>query len=256
MWKADLRVGDRCVGVKLYAAVEDAKVHFRLLHRADQAPVRQQMVDAESGAPVSRELQRKGIAIDRDRYVLLTDAELDEIEPVPSREITVLQVIEAAQLDERWLDRPYYLGPDRNAAAYFALAAAIEQRGALLLAHWVMRKRRYAGAIYASGGYLMLETAHRADELAELAALRPPANREPGEREIALAEQLIATLEGTFDPADYVDHYSAAVRRMVEQKASGKVVRFPAAERRRRSESLIADLEASLTARRKAAGGR
>lgn len=255
IWKATLRLGRRSVAVKLYAAIEDAKVHFRLLHRTDKQPVSQQMVDADTGQPVPRESLRKGVALDGERYVLLSGAELESLVPEPSRDITVLQVVDAGRLDRRLLDRPYYLGPDGDAGAYFALAAALESRRALLVAGWVMRKRRHAGAIHASDGYLLLETAHRAAELATLTALKPAADRRPVKREIALAEQLIATLEGEFDATAYRDEYSQAVRRLIGQKRSGKLVRLPAAKRQRKPGSLVADLEASLEARRKVAGG-
>src|SRR5262245_25202344 len=55
MWKADLSVGELKVPVKLYAAVRDTKVHFRLLHSADHAPVKQQMVDPDTDQPVASE---------------------------------------------------------------------------------------------------------------------------------------------------------------------------------------------------------
>jgi DNA end-binding protein Ku len=255
IWKAAIDLGGRNLPVKLYSAVEDTKVRFRLLHRADMAPVRQQMVDALSGEPVPREAQRKGIALGNDEYVLLSDAELASLEPSPSRNITAVQALAADDLDLRWLDRPYYLGPDGDAGAYFALAAALEARRLLLVARWTMRKRNYAGAIHARAGYLLLETMHRAGELVALDALEPPASREPSARERKLAEQLISALEGDFDPAEYRDEYSQALRAMLQQKASGKVVRFPAAERRHRSESLVAALEASLAGQRSRASG-
>ena len=59
MWKADLALGELKVPVKLYAAVRDAKVHFRLLHAADHAPVKQQMVDPATEQPVPAEQARK-----------------------------------------------------------------------------------------------------------------------------------------------------------------------------------------------------
>ena len=77
MWKADLALGELKVPVKLYAAVQDAKVHFRLLHAADHAPVKQQMVDPETEQPVASEAIKKAVALDRGVYVVLTDEELD-----------------------------------------------------------------------------------------------------------------------------------------------------------------------------------
>jgi DNA end-binding protein Ku len=246
MWKADLGVGDVKVPVKLYAAVQDTKVHFRLLHEADQAPVRQQMVDPATDEPVEAAGLRKGIAIDKNVYVLLTDEEQQALEPKPSRDITVEQVLKVAKVEERWFDRPYYLGPDGDDDGYFALAAALEARGELMVARWVMRKKRYAGAVHASNGYLLLETLRHTEELVRIESLRPPASRAPDKRELALAEQLVEALADDFDASEYKDEYSEAVIALLKAKARGKVVRFPKAPPKKRGDSLLADLQASL----------
>src|SRR5262245_32988910 len=112
MWKADLALGEIKVPVKLYAAVRDTKIHFRLLHAADHAPVKQQMVDPETEQPVPSEAVQKAVLVERGVYVLLTDEEQAALAPKPSRQIAVEQVVPARAVDERWFDRPYYLGPD------------------------------------------------------------------------------------------------------------------------------------------------
>src|SRR5690606_23518959 len=216
MWKAELDVGDLRVPVKLYAAVQDRKVRFRLLHEKDHAPVQQQMVDPETGEPVPREEIKRAVEVERGVFAVITDEEQAELEPTPSREITVERVLPAASLDLRWFDRPYYLGPDGDEDGYFALAEVLEERGELGIAHWVMRKKRYAGALHARGGHLLLETLRHAGELLRIDSIRPPASRAPDKREIALAEQLIGTLEDTFDPAAYKDEHREQVLALVE----------------------------------------
>jgi DNA end-binding protein Ku len=255
MWKADLGLGEVKIPVKLYAAVTDTKIHFRLLHAADHGPVVQKMVDAETGEPIEGAGIRKGLEIDSHVYVLLDDEELQALEPKSSRDITVEQVVKAANVAERWFDRPYYLGPDGDDAAYFALAAALDARGDMLIARWVMRKKRYVGAVHGSNGYLMLETLRSAESLVQIDALRPPAHRQPDERELALAEQLVEALADDFDAAAYQDEHGAAVMDLLKTKARGKVVRFPTKRTSRKGgDSLLADLEASLKGRRKNGG--
>jgi DNA end-binding protein Ku len=256
MWKAELHADKLRVPVKLYAAVEDRTVHFRLLHAADHAPVKQQMVDPVTDEPVPAEQIRRGIEVERGIFVMLTPEEQQALEPKPSREITIERVVEAAKVDERWYDRPYYLGPDGDDGAYFALAAALEEHNWVGIAHWAMRKKTYAGAVHASRGYLMLDTLRHSQELVAIEAVRPPASRAPDKRELALAEQLIGTLEDEFDPAAYRDEHREQVLALLEAKAQGKVVRFPKAPKRKESHSLIADLEASLKAGKRVSSGR
>src|SRR5205823_649497 len=118
---------------------QDRAVHFRMLHAADRVPIRQRMVDP-NGQPVAPEAIRRGYPIDRATVVLLEDEELRALEPEPSRDITVSRFVEAALIDDRWYDRPYYLGPDGDDDAYLALAAALAEHGLEGVANWVMRK--------------------------------------------------------------------------------------------------------------------
>jgi DNA end-binding protein Ku len=254
MWKADLTLGETKVPVKLYSAVQDSKVHFRLLHAADHAPVKQQMVDPETEQPVAPVELKKAVAVDRGVYVLLTEEEQAALTPKPSRLISVEQVVPTAAIDERWFDRPYYLGPDGDDEGYFALAETLKKRNVAGVAHWVLRNKRYVGALQASGGYLLLDTLRYSEQIVEVGAVRPGPNRAPDKREIALAEQLIGALEDRFDPGEFRDEYQEQLKEMLKAKAAGKVVRFPKAPKPARTDSLVASLQASLKASRKEAG--
>jgi DNA end-binding protein Ku len=252
MWKADLLVDEVRVPVKLYAAARDAGVPFRLLHAADRSPVKQRMVDPATGEPVAPEDIRRGVEVEKGVFVLLDDEERSQLEPKPARDIVVEQVVDRALVDERWFDRPYYLGPDGDDERYFALAAALEQSHRLCIARWTMRKKRYAGAVHARGGYLLLDTLRAAEEIVPLGAVRAPPDRVPDKREIALAEQLIGTLEDRFDPAAYRDEHRERVLELIESKASGKTLRFGKRKPPKRSDDLTKSLKASLAAGKKA----
>src|SRR5262245_34286185 len=122
MFKASVALGAQRVPVKLYAAVQDRAVHFRMLHADDDVPIRQRMVDAKSHTVAPEEI-RRGYPIDRNTMVLLEEDELRAAEPEPSRDIVVSRFVDAALIDDRWYDRPYYLGPDGDDDGYAALAA-------------------------------------------------------------------------------------------------------------------------------------
>ena len=241
--------------MKLYAAVADASVHFRLLHAKDHAPVKQQMIDPETQEPVAPELIRRAIEVDRGTYVVINPEEQAALEPKPSRAIAVERVVSADKIDERWFDRPYYLGPDGDDDAYFGLARALEKNSWIAVVHWTMRKKSYAGALYGSDGYLLLDTLRNTQDVMEIESIRPPAEGAPDPREIKLAEQLIGTLEDRFDATAYRDEYREQVLAMIEAKSRGKVVQFPKSARRKPTDSLLRDLQASLKSGRRARGG-
>ena len=165
IWKARIRYKMVSVPVKLYSAIEDRKVHFRLLHAKDLVPVTQKMVDPRTREPVPAEMVRRGVESGPGEFVLLEEEQLRALEPQESREIRVSRFIDPDRMSHRWYDRPYYLGPDGDAPAYSILAGALEREEKVGLARWTMRKKSYIGALRVRDGYLMLVTLRYAGEV-------------------------------------------------------------------------------------------
>src|SRR6185436_1735007 len=222
MWKGVIRAGGVELPVKLYSAVTERTVHFRLLHKSDKQPVKQQLVSSKSGEPVDYSEIKKAYPLARGRMVVLEEEELEKLEPKDSRDIEITRFVDPADVDPRYYDRAYYLGPDGNTKAYFALAAALAKKGKEGIARWVMRDREYVGALREEDGYLMLITMRHAGEIIDASALEPPAGRPLQKREVEMAEQLLTALHGEFDPSEYHDEYRARVMDLVEQKAKGR----------------------------------
>jgi DNA end-binding protein Ku len=247
MWKAEICLDSLRVPVKLFAAVEDTTTHFRMLDKSDLTPVHQQMVDTESKSPVPSEEIQRAVQVQHGVFVVVTEEERDELDPEPSRDIVIRQVIKRGAVDDRWFDRPYFLGPDGETERYFALTEALCDDEELAVAQWVMRGEQYAGALYADQGYLMISTFRHADEMARIDRIRPEPGRAPSKRELDLADQLISALEDTFDPHDFRDEYLDRVQDFLRKKAAGKTVRFPKKPKELAKErSLLASLEASV----------
>jgi DNA end-binding protein Ku len=253
IWKGRIRFGDVDVPVKLYAAVESGHgIGFRLLDADRKEPVRQQMVDPDTGKVVeSREVGR-AFEAEKGRLVRLEPDELSELEPEPSRDIEVTRFLPPEEITHPWYDRPYYVGPDDDAEGYFALVEAMRRQGREGLARWTMRKKEYVGALRVEGEYLMLITLRHAGEVVPASALEPPAGRDLEPREVKMAKQLLEAMEGDFDVTAYRDDYRERVLELVQAKAAGKVVRFPKAPRKATEASLADVLEKSLAA----AGGK
>ncbi|MGB7216917.1 MAG: Ku protein [Gammaproteobacteria bacterium] len=254
MWKGILTIGEERIAVKLFAAVEDRTVRFRLLHEEDGVPVKQRLVEPESEEIVEyAETERAFLTPERDLVVLHWD-ELEALEPAASREIEILRFVPTAAVDERWYERPYFLGPDGDARELAALAAAMRETGRIGIARWVMRKKEYRGALrVADEGVPMLITLRAADEVIVASELGAPAGKALDEREIAMAQQLLSLLESRFDPAQYRDEYRERVLELVKAKAEGKVIRHEKARPLRVEPDLAKALRESLEAERKRA---
>lgn len=250
MWKGRLWIGEVGVPVKLYAAVEDRKIHFRMLHAPDRVPVQQRWVRKSDGREVSPEELHRAYPVDPETAVMLREEELEALDPEPSRDIRLVRFLPPERVDDRWYDRPYLLGPDGDEGAYFALAEALERKKLEGVARWVMRKRRHVGALRLVDGYPALITLRRADQIVSVEGVRVPERARPDAKELALARQLVAALEDDFDPAAWHDEYRARVERLLEAKARGERYELPRPPRKREGGDLAASLKRSLRAAR------
>lgn len=246
IWKGVVRFKSISVPVKLYSAVADRTVHFRLLHSKDHQPVKQTMINPETEDVISREQMLRAYRTGEGEEVLFKSSELDELQPEPSRDIEVLRFYPPQVIDHRWYDRPYYLGPDGNEAAYFALTEALESGGQEGLARWVMRNKEYAGALRLYEGYPMLMTLRYADRVISADELKAPDGKALDGRELDMAKELIGMLDASFEPEDYQNDYRERVLGMIERKRKGGKVKRPPARRKKPSEDLSGALEASL----------
>jgi DNA end-binding protein Ku len=251
MWKGRIRFGDVDVPVKLYSAVQDQAVHFRLLDAKRKEPIKQQMVDPQSGDVVEYASVRRAYETEDKELVILDPDELAELEPPESREIEITRFVPLEAISHVWYDRPYYLGPDDSAPGYFALAKALRSQEREGVARWVMRKKEYVGSLRPEGDYLMLMTLRHAGEVVPASALKPPAGRELDDREVRMARQLVEAMSGDFDIAAYRDEYRDRVLDLVQAKAAGKVINFPKAEKKVEEKSLADVLERSLAVAKK-----
>ena len=253
MWKGVIRFESVKVPVKLYSAVQDRSVHFRLLHEKDHSPVRQAMINPDTGKAVPHAETRRAYRTAEGSLVMFDKEELEALEPDSGRDIEIVSFLPPQAIDHRWYDRPYYLGPDGSDSLYFALAEALERSGKEGLAHWVMRKKSYIGALRLHCGVPMLMSLRHAEQVVPVDALEPPKGKALDAKELDMARQLIGMLEAEFDPHEYHDEYRERVLELIEAKRLGKRVKVTLIRRREATDDLAQALEASLKKERKRA---
>jgi DNA end-binding protein Ku len=251
IWKGELKIDGTKVPVKLYAALTDQAVRFHILDKRAKTRVKQHMVDAEGGREVANEEIQKGFEVAPGTFVILDEKELESLEPKATREIEVKKFVRPQSIAPEFYDRPYYLGPDGDQAAYFALAEALRKQDREGVAHWVMRKQPYAGALRAEGDHLVLFTLRSADEVLSAKELPRPAGRAPDKKELSMARQLVELLKGEFDPKEYQDEYRQRVKEFVEEKAKGRPPRLRLVKNKRQPASLDKILSQSIESLKK-----
>jgi DNA end-binding protein Ku len=251
IWKGNLKIGSTSVPVKLYSGVVDRSVRFHILDEKSRMRVKQHMVEPDGGDEVPNEEIVKGYEIEPGTFVVLTDEDLKSLEPEPSREIELSEFVPPQAITPAWYDRPYFLGPDGDEKAYFALAEALKNKKVEGIAHWVMRNKSYVGALRAEGDYLLLFTLRNADEVILARSLPGVGGRAPTQKEIGMAKQLVTLLKGEFDPKDYKDEYRNRVMEFIERKAKGKAPRLKPVKQKSKTTSLDSVLSKSIASLRK-----
>jgi DNA end-binding protein Ku len=252
IWKGELKLGATRIPVKLYSGVVDRTVRFHILDEKHLLRVKQRMVSPESGDEVVKDEIQKGYEIEPGKFVIVTEAELEALEPKPSRDIEITEFVPTEAISQQWYERPYYLAPDGDVKNYFALVEALANRNREGFAQWVMRNKTYMGVLRVEGDYLMLVTLRNAEEVISAKDLPKPAGRAPTQKELSMAKQLVSLLEeDEFNAKDYKDEYRERVMEFIEKKARGKAPRLHAVKSKRKASSLDSVLEKSLRSLRK-----
>jgi DNA end-binding protein Ku len=248
IWKGRVELGGHEIAVKMYAAVEDRTVHFHMLHKKDDAPVEQHIVRKDTGRDVSKADIRKAFAVTKDTAVILQPEDLESLVPPDSRAIHLCRFVPPAALGDQWFDRPYYLGPDEDDDDYFAFAAALERKQVIGIARWVMRKKRYVGALSALGGYLTISTLRRADQVLSFSRVEPTKAQTPHPNELKLAEQFVDSITADFEPEQWRNEYRERLCKLIAAKERGEKLAPVPTKRRARQASLADSLRASIAA--------
>lgn len=250
IWKGELKLDSTRVPVKLYSAVKDQTVRFHILEEKSKTRVKQHMVEP-GGKEVTSEEIRKGFEVESGTFVILEKEELAKLEPKESREIEITQFVPPAEIPPEYYHRAYYLGPDGDQTAYFALAEALKNKEMEGVARWVMRKQPYVGALRADDDHLVLFTLRHVEEVLSAKDLPHPAGRAPDKKELAMAKQLVGMLKGEFDPKDYKNEYRERVMEFVAKKGKGHKPRLHLVKTKQKTTSLDKVLSKSIEALKK-----
>jgi DNA end-binding protein Ku len=253
IWSGAISFGLVNVPVKLYSAVSRKTVRFHQLNEKTGHRIQQKRVDPATGEEVPFDQIVKGFELTKDSYVVVTPEELDAIAPEKTRTIDIEDFVDLEDIDPIYYDHPYYLVPDKGAAkAYGLLLEAMRESGKVAIARVVLRSKEQLVAIRPAGNVLAMETMIFHDEVVpedELDEVPDAKDLKTSDRELKMAQQLIASLTSEFEPDKYRDEYRDKVLDLIERKAEGQeIVVQPEAPQPAKVPDLMAALEASLAA--------
>jgi DNA end-binding protein Ku len=228
IWRGAVSFGLVSIGVKLYSATEDKDIRFHQVHATDGGRVKYRRVCSIDGEEVEYSDIAKGYELPDGQVVILTDADFDELPLSTRREIEVLQFVDQAEIDPIQFEKTYYLEPDGPATRpYVLLRDALENAGQVAITKIAIRQRESLAAMRVRDGVLVLHTMRWPDEIRrpDFAFLDEDVSVRP--QELQMAEALISSMSGAFDPTEFTDDYREAMTALLEAKQSGGEVAQP-----------------------------
>lgn len=258
LWKGAVSFGLVTIPVALYGATEEKDVRFHQVHAADGGRIKLRRICEVCGEEVPYAAVAKGYQAPDGRVVVLEASDLEHLPLATTRQIEIVQFVEASEVDPTYLERAYFIAAEGPGAKPYALLRdALRGSGRVALVKVALRSRESLGLLRAHGEVLMLHTMLWPDELRDGAFAAPDAQVRASEAEVAMARMFIDQLSGPFEPGAYADHYREALEQVVAAKLEGvPAPEAPVEEPSGQVVDLVAALKASVDAarRRRAAG--
>lgn len=246
------------IPVKLFSAVSRKTVRFNQIEAATGSRIKQKRVSAATGEEVAYEDIVKGYELPSGEYVTIDEDELASLDPDAAKTIDLEEFVDLVDIDPIFYDSAYYLAPSPDTQKpYKLLVTAMEESGKVGIARFVMRTKQYLAAIRPVDGRLVLSTMVYADEVvapSEVDLFDGLDDVELKENELAMARQLISSLEADFEPTKHTDTYRLAVMDLIDRKVAGEETVFvaPSDDEIGSVVDLMAALEASVAEAKKA----
>jgi DNA end-binding protein Ku len=247
---ATISFGLVSVPVNLYSSSESkANISFNMLHKKCGTRLKQQYICPKDNEIVTRDQTVKGYEVSKDQYVILTPQELKALEEKATETIDIAEFVPLAKVDREYVEKTYYLGPDKGGdRAYRLLSAALDETGRAALGQYAARGQQHLVLLRPLNGVIVMEQLHYADELRPTTEVSVPEGAvKPAE--LSLAKQLIEqSASDDFVPEKYKDTVRERQLEAIEAKVQGQQITEEApAERGGKIIDLMEALKQSLS---------
>jgi DNA end-binding protein Ku len=248
MWRGAIQFGLVTIPVKLYLATEQGGIGFNLLHASCLNRIQMKVYCPYHDEVIPRSETVRGYEWSKGKYVVVTDEDVASVPLKTMRAIEIEMFVDARRDDDgtQFVKQAYYLEPEPvGRKAFYLLKSILADEGKSAICKIVLKDREQLAALNPYSKTMLLTTLHWPDEVRALDELELPEDEitfKPNER--TMAQQLVASMTGEFNAADYADEYRQALMGVIESKVSGEAIE-PA---RREEPTSIGDLMSALEA--------
>jgi DNA end-binding protein Ku len=224
IWSGTISFSLVAIPVQLVKAVEPGRVSFRMLHSRDHSPLLRRMFCPEEEKIVPPDEIIRGYEIGPDKYILISDEELESLSPERSRTIEIVEFIDMNDVDSIYYDHPYYLVPSKGGEKAYRLFVEVMRRtNKAGLAKFVLGEREYLVAVKSTAGALSLITLHYSEEILADAEFVPEAGDiEPEEKN--RVKKIIKEMIADFNPDKYADERRKKIVKLLDKKVKQKAL--------------------------------
>jgi len=218
-WSGTLTFGLVSVPVSLFPATRSNRTSLRMLG-PDGQPLARKYYAEKTGKDLDADEVVRGFEVNKEKYVIVTDEELERLAPEKTRDIDLKQFVPAESIPPLYFERGYFLTPAAGSQkAYKLLAETMDKSGLAGIATFVMRGKEYLVAIFSDKGILRAETMRFADELRSPADVGLPEKKAPAKATVSKFEKMIATKsKKQFSPAKLADKQTDSLLKLVKKK--------------------------------------
>ncbi len=224
---ATISFGLVSIPTKLYTTNESSgDIHFNMLHEADGARLKQQYICTKCNEVVDREHTVKGYEHAKGQYVIFSAEELKALDAVATQTIALEEFVPASAVDPLYVEKSYYLGPDKGGErAYKLIRDAMLDTGLVGVASYSARGKMYIVLLRPFQEGLIMHQLRYADEVKPWAEVPLPDLPELKPAEIGLAKQIIQQIaHETFTPEKYKDEVQARMNDLIQKKVEGQEI--------------------------------
>lgn len=246
---ATISFGLVSIPTKLYTTNEaGGDLHFNMLHDKDGSRLKQQYICTACGEVVDREHTVKGFEHAKGHYVILNNDELKALDAVASQTIAIEEFVPASAVDPLFVEKSYYLGPDKGGErAYKLIRDAMLDTGLVGIASYAARGKQYIVCLRPFQEGLIVHQLRYAQEVKPWSEVPMPELPELKPAELALAKQIIQQIQHeTWNPEKYKDEVQDRMMELINKKIEGQEITMQPEAPAGKVIDLMAALKASL----------
>jgi DNA end-binding protein Ku len=259
-WKGYLKLSLVSCPVALYpASSEREKISFHQINQDTGNRIRYLKVDAETEEPVESDRIIKGYEVGKGQYIQVEPEELEAIAIESKRTIEIHEFVPKKEIDELYLNNPYYLVPDGEVGqqAFAVIREAISEEGMIALGRVVFTSREHVIALEPRGKGLLGVTLRYTYEVRdEKGYFEDIAEEKIPKDMLELAQHIVKSKAGHFQPETFEDHYEDALKELLKKKQAGEKIETPREPKPSNVVNLMDALRASVQADGGAGGRR